>query len=222
MPALIPQPHVVRFLETPSLILHSECYVLSTTITISNHVGEIIDRNVSISASVCLPDGRERLCLRRTAFWTAGIRSLSISIDITHADIEWPARLRVGLSNKDGNLIDDLDGLNDPEENAVISIWSALLTPNGDTFETSGNNERKLIPLSGRTLNITEIVDDDAKHSLRLVYYNSLEGWLNKVQVPEPRANFIPRSTDDLPRIDQDATSQAMPQLGNVQTDQHS
>ncbi|KAF4553911.1 Lysine methyltransferase-like protein 5 [Elsinoe fawcettii] len=161
--------HYIRFLKTPKVTVGAGKVVLTASVTITTDLGEtFFDDDLDLAATLRSPDRHGDIFLRRTIKWTAGARSLPLSFDLTRSEIEWPARLHVGLKNGHGELADDFELFSsrpDHESAAIVTVWSEALDATKGNFEAPRQVERKFSPLSGRSLTIWEDMGDSiARH----------------------------------------------------------
>ena len=148
----------MRFLKTPKIVVTAGKVVLQATITITTDLGETYyDSDVALAATLRSTDYDGDIFLRRTIQWTAGKRALDVSFDLTRTEIEWPAKLHVGVKSKFGNLADHFERFHNPGElPSILSAWSEPLDAMKGTLETSRRVERRFMPLNERPLNIYE------------------------------------------------------------------
>jgi SAM-dependent methyltransferase len=114
--------------------------------------------------------------MRRSLQWRADMRSLVISLDLTRAEIDWPARLHV--HTKENATMSDCfeDHHSRGHLPGIVSVWSEPLDYTKGHHETSRRVERRFTPLTGRKLNIYEDTGESiARHlwdgSLSLTAY---------------------------------------------------
>lgn len=154
--------------------MHNGSVSLKAVITITTDLGETFYLDdISLAASLRSPEPDGDLYLRRSIAWTGGMRSLAITMDITHSEVEWPASLHVGLRSKRAHLSDHFETLNKANEMpAIISVWSEPLHPTKGSFHTSKRVERHFMPLSNRSLHIFE---DTGESIARHLWYGNNE-----------------------------------------------
>lgn len=94
------------------------------------------------------------------------MRSLALSFDLTRSEIEWPARLHVGLRNGHGLIADNYDLYGFASDvPAFVTVWSDPLDATRGNFEAPRRVERRFYPLSGRPITISEDMGDSiARH----------------------------------------------------------
>jgi hypothetical protein len=116
----------VRFLKTPRMVedkktskAHIHCLI-----TITSDLGDsFIPYDVGLSAE--LWQESNVIMHRSRVQWTAGMRSLPITIPLNPEGYVWPLRIRVGAEH--GRKRDVFEELHDIEHRGVMSAWSALL-----------------------------------------------------------------------------------------------
>jgi len=148
----------VRFLKTPKIVVATGKITLQATITITTDLGETYyDSDVSLAATLRSSDCDGDVYLRRTIQWTAGKRAVDVSLDLTRTEVEWPAKLHVGVKSKFGNLADHFERFHNPGElPSILSVWSGPLDAMKGMFETSRRVERRFTPYNERPLSIYE------------------------------------------------------------------
>ncbi|KAF2156964.1 hypothetical protein K461DRAFT_8113 [Myriangium duriaei CBS 260.36] len=159
--------HYIRFLKTPKVTATGGKVHLTANITITTDLGETFyDDDVDLACTLRSPDCDGDIFLRRSMKWTAGMRSLPLSFDLTRSEIEWPAKLHVGLRNGSGMLADNFDLFESPSDQpAFVTVWSEPLDATKGNFEAPRRVERKFYPLNGRPLTIWEDMGDSiARH----------------------------------------------------------
>ncbi|KAF2221537.1 putative methyltransferase-domain-containing protein [Elsinoe ampelina] len=161
--------HYIRFLKTPKVTVAAGKVTLTANITITTDLGETFyEDDLDLATTLRSPDRHGDIFLRRTIKWTAGSRSLPLSFDLTRSEIEWPARLHVGLKNGQADLADDFELFSsrpNHETAAIVTVWSESLDATKGIFEAPRQVERKFSPLSGRSLTIWEDTGDSiARH----------------------------------------------------------
>lgn len=149
---------------------------LNAVITITTDLGETFYlKDVSLAVLLRAPEQDGDIYLRRTFQWTAGMRAMPVTLDITRNDVDWPARLHIGV--KGAHMSDHFEKHTNPDAiPSIISVWSESLNPTKGKFETKRRVERRFMPLSERSLNIFEDAGDSiARHlwdgSLALTAY---------------------------------------------------
>ncbi|KAF1355055.1 putative methyltransferase-domain-containing protein [Delphinella strobiligena] len=168
--------HYLRFLKTPKVTVKDGSVILSAVVTVTTDLGETFYLNdVALAILLRAPEQEGDIYLRRTFQWTAGMRSLPITLDITRNDIDWPARLHIGV--KGGHMSDHFEYHHNSDAlPGIISVWSESLNPIKGKFETRKRVERRFTPLTQRSLNIYEDTGESiARHlwdgSLALTAY---------------------------------------------------
>jgi len=123
---------------------------------VTTDLGETFYLNdVALAVLLCSPEQHGDIYLRRTFQWTAGMRALPINMDLTRSDVDWPARLHVGV--KGAPMSDHFEKHTNPDAlPSIISVWSEPLDPSVGNLETGKRVERCFMPLSARSLNIFE------------------------------------------------------------------
>lgn len=146
----------VRFLKTPKVKVENGSVILTAVITVTTDLGETFYLDdVALALVLREPLQHGDIYLRRTIQWTAGMRALPISLDLTRTDVDWPARLHVGV--RGAHMSDHFEKHTNPGTlPSIISVWSESLDPLKGKFETGRRVERRFMPLSGRSLDIFE------------------------------------------------------------------
>ncbi|KAF2142229.1 uncharacterized protein K452DRAFT_326694 [Aplosporella prunicola CBS 121167] len=141
----------VRFLKVPK----TDGKTLNALITITSDLGEdFLAENVTLAATIRSADDHGDIYLRKRLEWTAGMRSLPVSFDLRHCDLDWPIRVQVGAR---GTAQTDLFGEHEDDHvPSLISAWSASLDVPRGIKEAEKKVERRFTPLSRRTLSIWE------------------------------------------------------------------
>ncbi|PNS20521.1 Protein-lysine N-methyltransferase rrg1 [Sphaceloma murrayae] len=161
--------HYIRFLKTPKVIAAAGKVTLTASITLTTDLGEtFFDDDVDLAATLRSPDNDGDIFLRRSIKWTSGMRSLALTFDLTRSEIEWPAKLHVGLRGDADQQADNFElfsGHPDPNLPAFVSAWSEPIDATKGNFEAPRRVERRFSPLSGRPLRIWEDMGDSiARH----------------------------------------------------------
>lgn len=182
LPALFPSCHcshalLVRFLKTPKVTVDNGCTSLTAVITLTTDLGETFyPRDILLAVSLRQPEYDGDIYIRRSLQWKQDMRSLNISLDLTHTEIDWPARLHVH-TKADGHMTDRFEEHHSRGHlPGIVSVWSEYLNPTKGKFETRRRVERRFTPLTGRSLNIYEDTGESiARHlwdgSLSLTAY---------------------------------------------------
>ncbi|KAL1302267.1 hypothetical protein AAFC00_002688 [Neodothiora populina] len=168
--------HYIRFLKTPKITIDNDTVKLNAVVTLTTDLGEtfFLD-DVALAVILRAPERNGDIYVRRTFQWTGGMRALPISMDLTRIDVDWPARVHVGV--KGAPLSDHFEKHANPDAiPSIISVWSESLNPTKGRLETGRRVERRFMPLSERTLSIFEDTGDSiARHlwdgSLALTAY---------------------------------------------------
>lgn len=142
----------IRFLKPPRIV-DQTCTFL---VTITSDLGEdFLPDDVILAATLRSNDPSGDIYLRRTLKWTSGMRTLSGSFDLAHSDVEYPARVHVGVrSSPTSDHFEKHHDDTDPP--SIISAWSAIIDPNNGITEAEKKVERRFMPLSNRTICIWE------------------------------------------------------------------
>lgn len=166
----------VRFLKTPKVQVDNGATSLVAIITLTTDLGETFyPHDVQLAVSLRQVEDEGDIYLRRTVQWSEGMRALNVTLDLTRAEVDWPARLHIGTKTN-ANISDRF------EEHSIrghlpgiVSVWSESLDPSKGNV-SSHRVERRFTPLTGRSLNIFEDTGDSiARHlwdgSLSLTAY---------------------------------------------------
>ncbi|KAF2795635.1 hypothetical protein K505DRAFT_239511 [Melanomma pulvis-pyrius CBS 109.77] len=117
----------IRFLKTPRNVHEknsTNCHI-SCLITITSDLGDsFIPNHVTLSAELCSESSGEVL-VKSTVQWTAGMRSLPISLAFNERRHSFPVLVRVGVMQR--SSYDDYNILSAPNVCGVVSAWSAPL-----------------------------------------------------------------------------------------------
>ncbi|KAK5000941.1 hypothetical protein LTR66_000287 [Elasticomyces elasticus] len=148
--------HYIRFLKTPKIHVDDNSTILKAVVTITTDLGETFyPHEVLLAATLRSLDHDGDVYMRKTVTWTAGLRSLPITFDLSHTDVDWPARLHVGV--RDGLRADHLENHYTPGNlPALISVWSDALDPTKGVYESQRKVERRFTPFGERPLTIGE------------------------------------------------------------------
>lgn len=148
----------VRFLKTPRIVTEkgtnkSQVYCL---ITITSDLGDsFFPYDTELCAELISPkrdfqgDG---VLVWRTLKWTAGMRTLAVTLPLKKSFTLGPLRVRVGVEPKVDH--DTFEDLSDGDSNGIVSAWSA-------EFNSNGRNEAvKLVErrfrIAHKTINVWE------------------------------------------------------------------
>ncbi|GAB7349653.1 hypothetical protein MBLNU459_g0329t1 [Dothideomycetes sp. NU459] len=168
---------MLRFLKTPKVRVVNGNISLDAVITVTTDLGETFFPNsITLAATLRAPEHNGDVYLRRTIQWTDGMRALPLSLSLTRNEVDWPARLHIGLKN--AHMSDHFEKYHSPDSSlpSIISVWSENLDPANGAFETGRRVERRFTPLNGRTLTVYEDTGESiARHlwdgSLALTAY---------------------------------------------------
>ncbi|KAI4745433.1 hypothetical protein E4T50_04241 [Aureobasidium sp. EXF-12298] len=169
--------HYVRFLKTPKIQVDNGTVTLSAVITLTTDLGETFyPHDIQLAATLREPDHGGDIFLRKTLQWKSDMRSLSVSLDLTNTEIDWPAKLHVHTKSSKSTYDCFEDHHGHGHLPGIISVWSETLNPTKGALETHRRVERRFTPLTGRTLNIFEDTGESiARHlwdgSLSLTAY---------------------------------------------------
>jgi hypothetical protein len=128
----------IRFLKTPRIVAEkgsskSHVYCL---ITITSDLGDsFFPHDVELAAELLAPknnsrgsqessdEEQEEVLVWRTVKWTAGMRTLGITLPLKKSYASRPLQVRVGLEPQ--NSYDVFDDLSQPDAHGIVSAWSA-------------------------------------------------------------------------------------------------
>lgn len=145
----------IRFLKTPRIVTDkgttkSHVYCL---ITITSDLGDsFLPHHVELSAELTSPSHNNQVLVWRDVKWTAGMRTLPITLPITKSRASLPLQVRVGVEPSAAH--DEYALLSEEDNHGVVSAWSA-------EFNTAESKEaKKLVErrfnVAGKTLCIWE------------------------------------------------------------------
>jgi hypothetical protein len=141
----------IRFLKTPRVVTEkgTDKHHIHCLVTITSDLGDsFLPYDVQLSAEVLLSDPSEKILVWKTAHWSAGMRSLSI----TFPSLKSRASLRVRVGVEPKSAFDEYHRLCDQESRGIVSAWSAPFTT------SSGSEEAvKLVERRFRLPNHTEV-----------------------------------------------------------------
>ncbi|KAJ4347464.1 hypothetical protein N0V95_005385 [Ascochyta clinopodiicola] len=116
----------VRFLKPPRITTDkgtSKSHV-SCLITLTSDLGDsFFPHNVELAAELLSPERDDEMCVWRTVQWTAGMRTLAISLPLKKSYASSPLRVRVGVEPKAQS--DAFDELSHADAHGIVSAWSA-------------------------------------------------------------------------------------------------
>jgi hypothetical protein len=142
----------IRFLKPPKL----QGTNAIALITITSDLGDsFYPQEALIAATIHSADLMEHFYVRQCFKWTPNMRSMSISLDLSGCDVNWPARLHITARNTPrSDYCDEYHIV--MEQPGIVSAWSDIVDlPRGIT-EASRTVERRLTSLNGRTIGIWE------------------------------------------------------------------
>jgi hypothetical protein len=147
----------IRFLKTPRIVTEKasakrHVYCL---ITITSDLGDsFLPYNVQLSAELVSPQHHGQVLVWRTVQWTAGMRTLPISLPLTRAGAALPLCVRVGVEPKAAQ--DDYSRLSDEDSRGVVSAWSAGFSASAGSSEAVKLVERRFQLSSTHTVSLWE------------------------------------------------------------------
>jgi hypothetical protein len=142
----------IRFLKPPKI----QGNVITALITITSDLGDsFYPVEALLAAAIHSANPLDEIYIRRNLKWLPGMRSLPISLDISGCDIDWPVKLHVTQRSmpRSDHFEEHQSGVEQPN---IISAWSDVLDPSQGIMEATRTVERRLTPLSGRTISIWE------------------------------------------------------------------
>ncbi|KAK5201870.1 hypothetical protein LTR16_001164 [Cryomyces antarcticus] len=158
--------HYIRFFKTPKLVVNGPTSTLKATISITSDLGDSFYPNdVTLSVTLRSGDSSGDIYLRKSTKWTAGSRAVPLEFALTDTDIDWPARVHVGL--KSSPMLDHFEKRHNTAGDlpSIINVWSDMLSPEEGIFEAKRLVERRFMPLSNRMLCLWEETGDSiARH----------------------------------------------------------
>ncbi|KAI9818114.1 MAG: hypothetical protein M1827_000739 [Pycnora praestabilis] len=148
--------HYIRFLKPPKVtISESQPDHINALITITSDLGEsFYADDVTIYANLH-SESHDAMDSRGARFtWTAGMRTLPISMDLLETDVSWPARLKI--SSMDGTMTDVFEPFGSSGTlPKIVSAWSGLVNP-PEQKEASKIIERRFTLSNDRVFGIWE------------------------------------------------------------------
>lgn len=146
----------IRFLKTPRSVHEknsTNCYI-SCLVTITSDLGDSFSPNhVTLSAELCSEASGEVL-VKSTVQWTAGMRSLPISLALNNSRHPFPVLMRVGVVQRSSS--DDYSILSAPNVCGVVSAWSAPLDLANGVEQAVKLVERRFSSFGKRNIRIWE------------------------------------------------------------------
>lgn len=135
--------------------------LLKATLTVTTDLGETFyPKNLELVASLRDVDQDGDIYIRRKVQWNAGGRAVSVTLDLSHQDVEWPACIHIAVRNTSSSKNTGY-GFLPP----VAEIWSGVLNPTKGQMESGIRVERRFTSLSERTVSLLEDAGDSiARH----------------------------------------------------------
>ena len=154
---------IVRFLKTPRVQVDKSKVLINASVSVSTDLGETFyPEDLELVATIRNPDNDGEIYLRRKIQCPSGARSVPISFNVSHQDLEWPACLHVEVkgSNAGGGLRGQV-GFLPP----IMGVWSSALNPTKGQLNSGHRVERRFTSLSERTVSLLEDAGDSiARH----------------------------------------------------------
>ena len=152
----------LRFLKPPRVAVDkaSPRRHVVALVTISSDLGDsFLPHSVQLSAELWTCEPSAEVVVWSTVQWTAGLRSLLITLPLPTSRAAAPLRLRVGVVPK--ATCDDFGCLSDPGVRGVVSAWSSPFTPSVGAAKLV---ERRFRLLSGEVSIWEETGESIARH----------------------------------------------------------
>jgi hypothetical protein len=147
----------IRFLKTPRILTEKgtakrHVYCL---ITVTSDLGDsFLPYDVELSAELISPQQDGRVLVWHTVQWTAGMRTLPITLPLPKAGTALPLCVRVGVEPKAAH--DDYHSLSDIDSRGVVSAWSAGFSASAGSHEAVKLVERRFGLSSTCTVSLWE------------------------------------------------------------------
>lgn len=152
----------IRFLKPPRIATDKTTHkpVVACLITLTSDLGDsFFPHHVELAAELVAPGDRP-VRVWRTVQWSAGMRSLAVSLPLKKSYAAGPLRVRIGVEPQAAH--DSLDDLLQPESHGIVSAWSADFS--SASPEAARRVERRFC-IAGKTVCIWEETGDSiARH----------------------------------------------------------
>ena len=150
-----PPMRYIRFLKPPRVAASKAAsqHQIHCLITITSDLGDsFLPYDVELSAELLACEPHEEVIVWRTIHWTAGMRSLAITLPLPRSRAPSSLRVRVGSQSRCKH--DVYDALLAPGSRGVVSAWSARFT--ASSSEAARLVERRFVLSEGPHLSIWE------------------------------------------------------------------
>lgn len=150
----------VRFLKTPKVHVDNSTVLLKAVVTVTTDLGETFHPSaLELVATVRESQNDGQIYLRRRIQWPGkGARSVPITFDLSHQDVEWPACMHVAVKQPSGARP---SGFLPP----VVDVWSGTVNPTKGQFSSGWRVERRFTSLAERQVSLLEDAGDSiARH----------------------------------------------------------
>ncbi|KAL6708657.1 hypothetical protein ACN47E_002353 [Coniothyrium glycines] len=119
----------IRFLKCPRVVVakRSAQHEAQCLITITSDLGDsFLPHDVELAAELLACGQQEQSIVWRTVQWTAGMRSLAVTLPVPRSRLSSTLRVRVG--SRHGATSDTYEALLNTDSRGVVSVWSAEFT----------------------------------------------------------------------------------------------
>lgn len=121
----------IRFLKTPRITAEkgTKRNHVSCLITITSDLGDsTLPYDADLVAELISPErdlrgDEEKILIERSIKWTAGLRTLAVTLPLKTQHTSTPLRVRIGTKPKAQH--DTFTELSQPESHGIVSAWSA-------------------------------------------------------------------------------------------------
>ncbi|KAK3718931.1 hypothetical protein LTR37_004847 [Vermiconidia calcicola] len=151
--------HYIRFLKTPRVQVDRGSVLLKAVLAITTDLGETFyPEDVDLVITVRDTENDGDIYLRRKVQWKAGARSVPVTFDLSHQDVEWPACVHVAVKNSNTA---NICGFLPP----ICDVWSGLVNPTKGRMDSGRRVERRFLSVAERELSLLEDAGDSiARH----------------------------------------------------------
>lgn len=155
----------IQFLEAPVIASSDEPlrdFISATVSVISTQSNSLLDKQVTLEASLLSDNDDATPCLVESYRWKPGMSSLQMTLDYTNMNVIWPARLQVRVENQNETSLADIlsSGMQNEDKSPYVqTVRSDLLDP-ADKDQSEPKIERQFTLSSDRILKIWEGLDN--------------------------------------------------------------
>lgn len=156
----------IQFLDAPTIASSDEPlrdFISATVSVISTQNHSLLDKEVTLEASLLSDNDDATPCLVESYRWKPGMSSLQITLDYTNMNVIWPARLQVRSENQNESSLADIlgSGMRNADKSPYVqTVRSDLIDP-ADKDQGSPKIERQFTLSSARIVKIWEGLDKE-------------------------------------------------------------